>query len=370
MFCHRCGKKLVSGARFCSWCSAAVPAEILEAMEGVQPSDEPVPVPEKKPEPPAAPVPEPVPAKGPEPAEEPEPAPAPAPEPIIIPVREPEPPASGPAPEKEPEPAEEPKPAFAPVSEPVPVPVKKTEQAEQPEKIVALSLQVTAQQVEREDRITLEHEMLLEPVTFQLRSNMRTGTRVRVPEARMKPSDDGMPQTLLVSLWVTHAVTAASAAMKAPSAPGSAPAAAPVPDRTKSVVPAAAQPRKTVSFVPVTLTSGFQLCSEDELKTGFRFNGADDIGNVVVSPEHIRVYKKSKAVGMAFGAIGSAIEGQGKLVKTVYPENVFSFEKREVNRRLYECILHLRGKQLLKINVSGKNMEEALEALDLFASQR
>ena len=36
MFCHRCGKKLVSGARFCSWCSAAVPAEILEALEGVE----------------------------------------------------------------------------------------------------------------------------------------------------------------------------------------------------------------------------------------------------------------------------------------------------------------------------------------------
>ena len=177
-----------------------------------------------------------------------------------------------------------------------------------------------------------------------------------------------MPQTLLVSLWVTHAVTkASSAAVTTPPVPVPSSASAPDLTRTK---PAAAQPRKTVSFTPVTLNFGFQLCSEDELKTGFRFNGTDDIGNVVVSPEHIRVYKKSKAVGMAFGAIGSAIEGQGKLVKTVYPENVFSIEKREVNRRLYECILHLRGKQLLKINVSGKNMEEALKALDLFASQR
>lgn len=74
MFCHLCGGKLVSGARFCSRCGAPVPLEIVEEMTAA-------PVPsttaEPAPAPVSAPVPEPAPQ--PEPAPKPEPAPEPAP---------------------------------------------------------------------------------------------------------------------------------------------------------------------------------------------------------------------------------------------------------------------------------------------------
>ena len=373
MFCHRCGKKLMSGARFCSWCSAAVPAELLEELEGNQPSGESVPVPEDTLKPAEVPAPEaksaPEPEAKPKPAPIPVPVPAPAsvPEPaaVQVAVRAPEPKPAEPDPvppsEADPEPA------------PAPVPEEKPEPSAQPEVVVRFPLKVTAEQVEEEERIKLEHELLLEPVYFQLRKGMRTGTRIRVPEARMKPSADGTPQVLMVSLWVTY-VHAASAIVKASTA--SSGSSAPAPVQTMPATPpvqpkpAVVQTRKTVSFTPVTLNYGFQLCDEEKLKTGFRLNGADEIGNVVIAPENISVYRKSKAVGLAFGAIGSAIEGQGKLVKSVYPENVLSLEKQQINKRAYECRLHLRGNQLLKINVAGKKAEEALRALDLFLSQR
>ena len=47
-------------------------------------------------------------------------------------------------------------------------------------------------------------------------------------------------------------------------------------------------------------------------KTGCQFGGTDDEGTVEISPSEMTIYKKSKAVGLAFGAIGSAIAGKGK----------------------------------------------------------
>jgi hypothetical protein len=72
---------------------------------------------------------------------------------------------------------------------------------------------------------------------------------------------------------------------------------------------------------------------------------------------------------MAFGVIGSAIEGKGKYLATVRPQDIASFEKTEPGRNATCYWIHLKDGQLLKVNVIGSRTEEYKNALDKFLSQ-
>ena len=186
-----------------------------------------------------------------------------------------------------------------------------------------------------------------------LRKDMYTGMRLRLKNAPMKPSPTGAKQVLVVVLQV-----------ESPRKP------APAPVRQAPVAAPGPAERKRPSFTPVTLKYGFQLCPEEKLKTGFKLNGADEIGSVTVSPVQIEVFRKSKAVSLAGGALGSMIEGAGKRLATISPSEIASSEKLENKRGPYEYRIHLKDGRVLKVNVTTTRTGlEQIRALDLFLSQ-
>ena len=319
MFCHYCGKKLVSGARFCSWCSTPVPAEILE--EAARASGGPAEAAAAAPEPVRKPVPE--------------PAEAPAPGPVKEP--EPESPKMPPAPVKEPEP-------------------------DLPEEEILVTLPVTGEQIEKGETIVLRHSALLEPMNLTLRKGMKEMTRLKLTNAKMKPVPGKKP-VLVVRIHVKP-----SAVPPAPPKPATQPATQPV--QPPKAPPAAQAPaRKTVSFAPVTFPCAFQLCPQGSLKTGYRFGGADDEGNIDLSPSCMTVYRKSKMVGAAFGIIGSAIEGKGKQIADVRPQDISSFEKEAKKHNVYEYRIYLKDRQVLKLLAQDSRKVSVISAVDRFLSQ-
>ena len=460
MFCHLCGAKLITGARFCSKCGSLVPPEVWEEAPAASAASAPA----------AAPAPEPVlrqasapefaavvapAAPAPEPKPEPTPASAPKPEPKPepVPVAEPVP---APKPEPKPEPVPVAEPAPAPVPDPEPV---RAVAEELPEEKIYLPLMVTRDQVQQEQTVVLRHDALAAPMQFKLRKTMKDGMRLRLTNAKLNPSSSGAPRLLVVELHVeapapaqeppkTEEVTTVRASVtpaqvaageairvnhsrlaypaevrldpamgkitkkrvwgaifkpnvgssdtvqvlqavievvdpvvreeKAPVRRSTGAASATV---ASAAARSAAQPtskrtnaqpepsRKAASFVPVEARCAFQLCPERELKTGYHFGGNDDEGNVDIAPSRLTLYKKSKAVGLAFGAIGSAIEGKGKQFAVVRPEDIVSHEKTTKNGRFQDYRVHLKDGRILKLAFIERRMDPILSAMDQFLAQ-
>ena len=337
MFCHVCGAKLIENACFCSKCGTPVPSEVW---------DEPV----KAPAAPQAPViaPSPV-VPAPMPETEPKPEPVPEPKPVSAPEREPETapaPKPEPVPETAPAPKPEPVPETAPVSEPEPKPEPVPEL---PEEKVIVSLCVTREQIQRRETVVLQDDALQAPMQLTLRQGMGNGMRLRLTNAELKPSPTGARRSLVVVLQVKEPIP--KAVEKSDAKPS--PRATPEPKR------------KTVSFAPIMTKCGFQLCPERELKTGYHFGGNEDEGHLYISAEQLTLYKKSKAVGMAFGAIGSAIEGKGKQLAVIVPGDIASHEKASKN----DYRIHLKDGRILKVSFFPRDLEASLSALDQFLSQ-
>ena len=376
MFCHKCGAKLVNGALFCSKCGTRVPEEIVKEMEGTAASSKPVsvlpssslqepePVPTFVPEPESEsePIPEPEPEPVPEPAQEsepkPEPVPAPAPVYVPTPVPEPEPaPEQGPKPE--PESAPEPEPESEPMSEPVPVPV--------PEEKIYLPVTVTYTQLQQEETLLLQDEQLAEPLQLTLRKGMKDGMRLRLTNAKTVPAANGAKRIAVVKLFVVGGPSAASKTEPTPAQPPVRQAAA----QSTAPQPPVRQtpPRKTVSFASIHSACNFQLCAEGALVTGYKFGGADEGGTIDIAPSGLTLYRKSKAVGLAFGVIGSAIEGKGKQIATIRPEDIKSFEKNTKNGRLLDYRIHLKDGRVLKVSFVAAQLDSMISAADKFLSQ-
>ena len=360
MFCHKCGFKLVSGSIFCSRCGTRVPPEILEEMEREAGVSEPEQIikpeikaePESKTEPATVVVSEP--ELKPEVKVEPElkTEPKAEPEPEITTRLKPEPeskPEQNPASEAKPEIKLEP----APESKPEPPAVR-----------VYIPLTVTEQQIKAEDTVVVRHECLEEPMQLTLHGDMRDGMKLRLTNAKTKRTLSGAKQ---IAIIVFHVVPYGTRIMKDSPKPSEAQTAArqtPV-YRELPKTPA----RKTVSFAPVSSQIAFQLCAESELKTGFQFGGADDEGSVDIEPSAMTLYKKSKGVALAFGAIGSAIEGKGKLVATIRPADIASFEKNTNGGKFRDYRIHLKDGRLLKISFATLQLNSVLSATDQFLSQ-
>lgn len=349
MFCHVCGAKLIENACFCSKCGTPVPSEVWEEpvkapaapqAPVIAPSPVvPVPMPETEPKP--EPVPEPKPVSAPE--REPEAVPAPKPEPVpeTAPAPKPEP-----APETAPAPKPEPVPETAPVPEPEPKP---DPVPELPEEKVIVSLCVTREQIQRRETVVLQDDALQTPMQLTLRQGMGNGMRLRLTNAELKPSPTGAKRLLVVVLKVKEPIPKAVEKSDAKPSPRTTP-----------------EPkRKTVSFAPIMTKCGFQLCPERELKTGYHFGGNEDEGHLYISAEQLTLYKKSKAVGIAFGAIGSAIEGKGKQLAVIVPGDIASHEKASKN----DYRIHLKDGRILKVSFFPRDLEASLSALDQFLSQ-
>ena len=374
MFCHKCGAKLVNGALFCSTCGTRVPEEIVKEMEGTAASSKPVSVSPSS----SLPEPEPVPTFVPEPESEPEPMPEPEPEPAPEPAQESEPePEPMPEPAQESEPKPEPVPAPAPVH--VPTPVPEPEPAPEPEpkpepvpvpvpeEKIYLPVTVTYTQLQQEETLLLQDEQLAEPLQLTLRKGMKDGMRLRLTNAKTVPAANGAKRIAVVKLFVVGGPSAAAKTGPTPAQP---------PVRQAAAQPTAPQPpvrqtppRKTVSFASIHSACNFQLCAEGALVTGYKFGGADEGGTIDIAPSGLTLYRKSKAVGLAFGAIGSAIEGKGKQFATIRPEDIKSFEKNTKNGRFLDYRIHLKDGRVLKVSFIATQLDSVISAADKFLSQ-
>lgn len=373
MFCHKCGAKLISGALFCSKCGTRVPEEIVQEMEGTASAfTEPDPVPthpiavKAGPEPAPEPIPEPetVPASEakPESVSTPKPEAKPEPAPELKPEPEPEPKLE---PKPEPEPKLEPKPEPELIPEPEPEPEAKPEPESLPEEKVYLLVTVTDEQLQREETIVLREDCLEEPMQLTLRKGMKDGMKLRLTNAKTKPAPNGAKRVAVVSLRVIQSTPKAKALVEKPvMAPSGSPSGqkAEAPQPPVRTIPT---PRKEASFTPIRSNCQFQLCPENELKTGYKFGGTDKEGTIEIAPSALTVYGKSKGVALAFGVIGSAIEGKGKLLETIRPEAIASFKK--ANRNDYR--IHLKDGRVLKVVFLSIQLEAVLSAVDQFLSQ-
>lgn len=375
MFCHKCGAKLVSDARFCSYCGAPVPMEITDVMEksstvsaasgkesaALESKLQPELIPEPKPAPIITAPSKPTPTSEPLPTQE--PAPAPRIEAVPDPDHKPIPETvSRPLSASEPVTIQEPLPT--PKPEPVLESLPTTDSREE---IIVLPLRVTQEQVQQRARITLKNDKLLEPLQLTLRPEMKNGTRIRVTNAKLQPSSEGLERVLTLVLYVDGAASKPVVASKPriadiPSAKVPAAQKASPSVKPKSIL-------KSVSFSPVSLSCSFQLCPKDQLKSGFKLGGADEIGVIDLVPDRITLYKKSKAVGAAFGLIGAAIEGKGKLTATVRPEDIVSHDKDFKAAKQVDYRIHLKDNRLLKLSFYGKKLDSVLIPVDQFLSQ-
>ena len=254
--------------------------------------------------------------------------------------------------------------------------------------ITTVSINVTADQVAAGETIRVNHSRLAKPAEVKLDPSMGKTATQKVWTADFRPefyTDDAFP-VLQVALQVIEPPAKGAAQQAAPAQSASrgtyTPPTQPVNRATHTApsqpanrpaanaTPIQAAPKgRTVSFPPVSLRTSFQFCPENQLKTGFKMGGADDEGSIEIEPAKLTVYKKSKAVGMAFGVIGSAIEGKGKYLATVRPQDIASFEKTEPGRNATCYWIRLKDGQLLKVNVIGSRTEEYKNALDRFLSQ-
>ena len=184
-----------------------------------------------------------------------------------------------------------------------------------------------------------------------------TGTTQTLLFSGTRGSSSSGPRTMTFSSSGTPTVTPgtpAPASSPAPRASAPAPAATPTrsvtppvstPTRsvtppvstpTRSATPSAPTPAPRVSTpTPASRPAAstallatshcvFRLAEAEKLNS-FKMGG-DDNGNVDVYGDRLEIFKKSAGVAMAFGAIGSAIEGKGKLFFTLTPAMVSRYQ--------------------------------------------
>lgn len=261
-----------------------------------------------------------------------------------------------------------------------------------------LFIAVTPEQVKAQEWVEVTDSALVKPLYFRLKPDIKNSTKLRFPDVELTPAPNGSKRVLAVHVQVTSYASRAShasyrvitSASEAPAGPAAKAAAEPaVKTAAEPVAKAAAEPvakaptksappakkapaepeRKTVSFTPVTIKTTFQWCPDGQLRTGFKMGGTEDEGVIEVAPSELTVYKKSRAVGMAFGVIGSAIEGKGKLAATIRPNEIASFKKEEPKRNQIFYWIYLKAGQLLKVNLFGSRTEQYEDAMDQFLSQ-
>lgn len=98
---------------------------------------------------------------------------------------------------------------------------------------------------------------------------------------------------------------------------------APTPAPRASTPAPASRPAASTALL-ATSHCVFRLAEAEKLNS-FKMGG-DDNGNVDVYGDRLELFRKSAGVAMAFGAIGSAIEGKGKLFFTLTPAMVSRYQ--------------------------------------------
>lgn len=259
-----------------------------------------------------------------------------------------------------------------PAAAPQPAPVRQESPAG-----FTLDYTVTRQQIQNGERIYIEDARLPRTVRVKLDSWMEEGTLLSITPGE----GNSRFGEFFVRLHVNEAARAQAPAQnrtppQVPSYPSPQPQTpaypSPQPQRTApSYQPAPAAPayqQPQPAYQPASSAPGAQqMTATDscvfrldlpEKMNSFKMGG-DDNGNVDVYPDRLEIFKKSKATALAFGAIGSAIEGKGKLFFTLYPAMVRNFQK-QLNKKgaLHYYLFTLSDGQMLRLMLTGKKTAE------------
>ena len=97
----------------------------------------------------------------------------------------------------------------------------------------------------------------------------------------------------------------------------------------------------------------------------YRFGGNPE-GTLELYEDRIDVFKKSKVVSSAFGAIGSAIEGKGKPEASISKEMITNYKKNKNNK----YVLYLKDGNVLDVTITGLSKKESIKAMDDFLKNK
>ena len=207
---------------------------------------------------------------------------------------------------------------------------------------------VTKGQLLRSEILEVSDPRLERPVRVPLDPDIYEGQRVQ-----MKP---GAGKSYFTPFWLTlHVVSDAQPQpQQSQYAPQPQPVYQPQPQQRY------AAPQPVANEKPVTNYGGFRIGSS-VAEVDNRSGGSG--GAVDVYSDRMDIFKKSTGVALAFGAIGSAIEGKGKLFMTLRPEMV-SQARRVVNKKgkLEYYLFQLTDGRGLRVTITGK--QEAAPAIE------
>lgn len=207
---------------------------------------------------------------------------------------------------------------------------------------------VTKGQLLRSEILEVSNPRLARPARVQLDPDMYDGQRVY-----MKP---GAGKSYFTPFWlVLHVVSDAQPQPRQPQyAPQPQPVYQPQPQQRY------AAPQPVANETPVTNYGGFRIGSS-VAEVDNRSGGSG--GAVDVYSDRMDIFKKSTGVALAFGAIGSAIEGKGKLFMTLRPEMVYQ-ARRVVNKKgkLEHYVFQLTDGRGLRVTITGN--QEAAPAIE------
>ena len=249
---------------------------------------------------------------------------------------------------------------------------------------------VTEQQVRNEEVIRIEDSRLPRAVSFRLAADTADGEVYRlsasagnsyfepfqvVVHVESKASsfgasgtDTAAASTLLFSgTRSSRSAASASGTSHTPTpvpTPGYRPTPAPAPSYKPAPAPAPEPAPEPMgggsSAFAATDRCIFRLAEADKLN-GFKMGG-DDNGNVDVYGDRLELFRKSTGVALAFGAIGSAIEGKGKLFLTLRPDMVTLTQPMEDKKgRLCGFVFTLRDGRMLRLHLKAEG--EAVRAI-------
>ena len=241
-----------------------------------------------------------------------------------------------------------------------------------------LDYTVTEEQIRREERIFIDDPRLPRTSSIRLASWMLKDPLVTIspnlekgepfPEFNVRlniipASTPAIPFETKPRLMGTLVNNGSGAEPRSTYTPSAAPRSTYTPSaETRPSYTPPAEPTPSYSApdtgTPAAAHCAFRIDQPEKLNS-FKMGGDDD-GNIDVYTDRIEFFKKSKGVALAFGAIGSAIEGKGKLFYTLRPADVVRHEKQlDAKGRLFYYVFSLRDGRAVRLHIKDKGGVEA-----------
>ena len=255
------------------------------------------------------------------------------------------------------------KPETAPIPAPVPVPEPAVVTAEPVElEPKSVDVYVSDRELLNGNGVIIRDPSFVKAVRIRVPAGTPDGTRMKIPSVSICDESGISDRPVIVTLHVLPAEVQPHPEPEPVRQSAPQPEPEPVQQSAPQPAPAASG---AAPMAPVSCKCFYQLCLPSEFRT-FKFGGADNEGYATIDQTKISLSKKSKAVGLAFGMIGSLVEGKGKDYAVITRDMVVSFEKNVSNKgKLQYYLINLNDGKALRIGpgaFAGEDMERAMDA--------